>query len=268
MLGRFASRICGSADIYAKSGKGPESSINFVTCHDGFTLNDLVSYCGKHNEANGQNNHDGSNDNYSQNNGAEGISTNPDIEALRSRLIKNFLLTLFISRGVPMLLGGDELRRTQAGNNNAYCQDNETSWFNWRNLDVYKEIFLFVRGMIAFRRNHPVLSEEKFYTDAEIAWFSPQGRLPNWADPERKELACLILEKEQDRLYLMFNSGNAASTFTLPELPLNYFWHLSVDTFRSAPHDSSAATQEALPILSHTYHLGDRSSAVAVMRHL
>ena len=268
MLGRFASRICGSADIYAKSGKGPESSINFVTCHDGFTLNDLVSYCGKHNEANGQNNHDGSNDNYSQNNGAEGISTNPDIEALRSRLIKNFLLTLFISRGVPMLLGGDELRRTQAGNNNAYCQDNETSWFNWRNLDMYKEIFLFVRGMIAFRRNHPVLSEEKFYTDAEIAWFSPQGRLPNWADPERKELACLILEKEQDRLYLMFNSGNAASTFTLPELPLNYFWHLSVDTFRSAPHDSSAATQEALPILSHTYHLGDRSSAVAVMRHL
>jgi glycogen operon protein len=268
MLGRFASRICGSSDIYAKSGKGPESSINFLTCHDGFTLNDLVSYCGKHNEANGQNNHDGSNDNFSQNSGAEGIATDPAIEALRNRLIKNFILTLFISRGVPMLLGGDEFRRTQTGNNNAYCQDNDTSWFNWRNLEQHKEIFLFTRDMIVFRQAHPVLSEERFYTDAEIAWFSPQGRLPNWADPERKELACLIHENEKDRLYLMFNSGNTTSTFTLPGLPSNYRWRFAIDTFRSLPLDLTTAKQEALTTPSLSYHLGARSSAIVAARHL
>ena len=132
MLGSFASRICGSADIYANSGKGPECSINYVTCHDGFTLNDLVSYRDKHNEGNGQNNHDGTDANFSENNGAEGETTDAGIETLRKVQIKNLLLTLLISRGVPMLLGGDEFRRTQGGNNNAYCQDNETSWFDWR----------------------------------------------------------------------------------------------------------------------------------------
>ena len=128
MLGLFASRICGSADIYAKSGKGPEGGINFVTCHDGFTLNDLVSYRDKHNEANGESNHDGTDANFSENHGAEGETRDAGIETLRKRQIKNFLLTLLISRGVPLLLGGDEFRRTQGGNNNAYCQDNEISW--------------------------------------------------------------------------------------------------------------------------------------------
>ena len=134
MLGLFASRICGSADIYTKSGKGPEGSINFVTCHDGFTLNDLVSYRCKHNEANGENKQDGTDANFSENSGAEGETTDAGIEALRKRQIKNLLLTLFISRGVPMLLGGDEFRRTQGGDNNAYCQDNQTSWIDWTDL--------------------------------------------------------------------------------------------------------------------------------------
>jgi isoamylase len=140
MLGLFASRICGSADIYTKSGKGPEGSINFVTCHDGFTLNDLVSYRYKHNEANGENNHDGTDANFSENYGSEGETTDAGIESLRKRQIKNFLLTLLISRGVPMLLGGDEFRRTQGGNNNAYCQDNETSWIDWSCLEQHQEI--------------------------------------------------------------------------------------------------------------------------------
>ena len=132
MLGLFASRICGSADIYAESGKGPESSINFVTCHDGFTLNDLVSYRDKHNEANGENNRDGTDENFSDNYGVEGRDqAMPGSRPCAKRQIKNFLLTLLISRGVPMLLGGDEFRRTQGGNNNAYCQDNETSWYDW-----------------------------------------------------------------------------------------------------------------------------------------
>ena len=159
MLGLFASRICGSADIYTKSGKGPESSINFVTCHDGFTLNDLVSYRDKHNEANGESNHDGTDANFSKNYGAEGETTDAGIETLRKGQIKNFLLTLLISRGVPMLLGGDEFCRTQGGNNNAYCQDNETSWHDWSCLEQHREIFRFTRGMIAFRRAHPILSK-------------------------------------------------------------------------------------------------------------
>ncbi|MGA9134081.1 MAG: glycogen debranching protein GlgX, partial [Candidatus Sulfotelmatobacter sp.] len=182
MLGLFASRICGSADIYTKSGKGPEGSINFVTCHDGFTLNDLVSYRYKHNEANGENNHDGTNANFSENYGAEGETTDAGIETLRKRQIKNFLLTLLISRGVPMLLGGDEFRRTQRGNNNAYCQDNETSWVDWTNLEQHQEIYRFARGMIAFRRAHSILSQEHFYTHAEIRWFNPHGGLPHWTD--------------------------------------------------------------------------------------
>ena len=149
MLGLFASRICGSADIYTRAGKGPEGSINFITCHDGFTLNDLVSYRYKHNQANGENNHDGTTDNFSENYGAEGETADAGIEAVRKRQIKNFFLTLLVSRGVPMLLGGDEFRRTQRGNNNAWCQDNEISWFDWTYLEKHREIHRFVRGMIA-----------------------------------------------------------------------------------------------------------------------
>jgi glycogen operon protein len=172
MLGSFASRICGSADIYAKSGKGPECSINFITCHDGFTLNDLVSYRHKHNEANGEGNRDGTNANFSDNCGVEGETGDVRIDSIRRRQIKNFLVTLFISRGVPMVLGGDEFRRTQGGNNNAYCQDNEISWYDWSDRERHREIYRFTRAMIAFRKAHPVFSTEQFYTEAEIRWFS------------------------------------------------------------------------------------------------
>ncbi|MGA7648415.1 MAG: glycogen debranching protein GlgX, partial [Terriglobales bacterium] len=237
MLGLFASRICGSADIYTKSGKGPEGSINFVTCHDGFTLNDLVSYRYKHNEANGENNHDGTDVNFSENYGAEGETKDAGIETLRKRQIKNFLLTLLISRGVPMLLGGDEFRRTQHGNNNAYCQDNETSWYDWSQLEKHKEMYRFTRGMIAFRRAHPILSEEHFYTDDEIHWFGRQGGLPNWTDSKEKQFACLIHEDEQQALCLMFNAGADAVDFGLPSVLPGMRWYLAVDTSREAPQD-------------------------------
>ena len=193
MMGSFASRICGSSDLYQGSGKGPASSLNFVTCHDGFTLNDLVSYKQKHNNENGEFSRDGTDANYSDNCGVEGPSEDPGVEGMRNRLIKNFLLTLFISRGIPMLLGGDEFRRTQRGNNNAYCQDNEVSWFDWSLLEKHKEIQRFTRGMIAFRRAHPVLRKETFYTDADIKWFAPNGATPDWADQRQKSFACLIL---------------------------------------------------------------------------
>lgn len=266
MLGLFASRICGSEDIYTKSGKGPESSINYVTCHDGFTLNDLVSYRYKHNEANGEDNHDGTNDNFSENYGAEGETADGRIESIRNRQIKNFLLTLFISRGVPMLLGGDEFRRTQDGNNNAYCQDNETSWYDWSRLEQHREIFRFARGLIAFRRAHPILSKEQFYTDAGIRWIGPRGGLPNWADPKEKQFACLIHEDEQSALFLMFNAGVDAVDFGLPPVLPGARWHLAVDTSREAPQDLFTAGEEPLWEDSQTYHLSPRSSVILLAR--
>jgi len=266
MLGLFASRICGSADIYTRSGKGPEGGINFVTCHDGFTLNDLVSYRDKHNETNGENNHDGADANFSENYGAEGETTDAGIETLRKAQIKNFLLTLLISRGVPMLLGGDEFRRTQGGNNNAWCQDNETSWHDWRCLERHSEIFRFTRGMIAFRRAHPILSKEQFYMDAEVHWFGPQGGLPDWADPKQKQFACLIHENEQRALCLMFNAGADAVDFGLPPTPPGTRWHLAVDTSREAPQDLFAAGEEALLEDTQIYHLSPRSSAILLAR--
>ena len=266
MLGLFASRICGSADIYTKSGKGPESSINYVTCHDGFTLNDLVSYCTKHNEANGENNHDGSNDNFSDNYGAEGETTDAGIESVRKGQIKNVLLTLLISRGVPMLLGGDEFRRTQGGNNNAYCQDNETSWHDWSRLERHAEMFRFTRGMIAFRQAHPMLCAEHFYTDAEIHWFGPHGGLPDWADPKCKKIACLIHENGQDRLYLIFNADTEETDFFLPPLLPGYIWHLAIDTSCPVPQDLSAAGEESILDYSTTYHLAARASAILLGR--
>ncbi len=266
MLGLFASRICGSADIYTKSGKGPDGSINFITCHDGFTLNDLVSYRSKHNEANGENNHDGTDANFSDNYGTEGETKDAGIETLRKRQIKNFLLTLLISRGVPMLLGGDELRRTQCGNNNAYCQDNETSWVDWTRLEQHQEIYRFARGMIAFRRAHPVLSEERFYTDAEIDWFGPQGELPNWTDPKEKQVACRIHEDEQSAVCLMFNAGDDPVNFRLPPVPPGARWHLAADTSREAPQDLFAAGEELLWEDPQTYRLSPRSSAILLAR--
>ncbi|WP_390555775.1 glycogen debranching protein GlgX [Singulisphaera acidiphila] len=188
ILGSFASRICGSDDIYTNYFKGPECSINYVTCHDGITLNDLVSYRDKHNEGNGQNNHDGTDANFSENNGAECETTDAGIETVRKGQIKNFLLTLLISRGVPMLLGGDEFRRMQGGNNTPYCQDNETSWHNWRLLEQHGEIFRFTRGMIAFRRAHPILSKERFYTDAGIHWFGPGEDRPTGLPQKKNSL--------------------------------------------------------------------------------
>jgi len=266
MLGLFASRICGSADIYTKSGKGPGSSINFVTCHDGFTLNDLVSYQRKHNLRNAENNHDGADENWSENYGIEGPTKDASIESVRKRQIKNFLLTLFVSRGVPMLLGGDEFRRTQGGNNNAYCQDNETSWIDWNNLEQHAEIYRFAQGMIAFRLAHPVLSREQFYTDPEIHWFDGPGGLPQWTAPDAKCFACLIPEADQRALYLMFNASAEAVDFHLPAPPPAAQWRLSVDTFGETPLDLFAAGGEALLKYPQTYLLKPRSSAILLAR--
>jgi isoamylase len=262
MLGSFASRICGSSDLYLASGKGPASSLNFVTCHDGFTLNDLVSYKQKHNDENGEFSRDGSDANYSDNCGVEGPSQDRDVEDLRNRLIKNLLLTLFISRGVPMLLGGDEFRRTQRGNNNAYCQDNGVSWFDWSLLEKHKEIQRFTREMIAFRRAHPVLRRETFYTDTDIKWFAPDGATLEWRDQRQKSFACLILGQTEPDLFLLFNADTRSVDFSIPALPAWKIWRLAVDTSRIAPDDIFDAGRAPSLQGEIGFRLEPRSSAI------
>jgi isoamylase len=265
MMGQFAQRICGSSDLYERSGKGPESSLNFVTSHDGFTLNDLVSYSQKHNEQNGEYNQDGTDANYSDNCGVEGPSDSASVEGLRNRLIKTFLLSLFVSRGVPMLLGGDEFRRTQGGNNNAYCQDNEVSWFDWSLLEKHKEIHRFTREMMAFRRAHGVLRKDVFYTEANIKWFGPQGATPDWTDPRQKSFACLILGQSEPDLFLLFNANLEAVDFAIPALQQR-MWHLAADTSRPAPEDVYPVGREPLFEGQISFRVEARSSAILLAR--
>jgi glycogen operon protein len=266
MVGRFASRICGSSDLYRESGKGPECSINFVTCHDGFTLNDLVSYERKHNEANGEHNRDGADENLSANYGVEGESLDPAIDSLRARQIKNFLLTLALSRGVPMLLGGDEFRRTQRGNNNPHCQDNETSWVDWSLRQRHDEIVRFTRSVLALRRAHPVLRRGAFYRDEDIRWFDPGGRSPEWLDRGQRRLACLIRAEDGADLYLMFNADTEPSSFALPPPSRPREWRLAVDTGQPAPRDAYAVGEEGRLPDGTSHELAARSSVVLVAR--
>ncbi|HZT71086.1 MAG TPA: glycogen debranching protein GlgX [Terriglobia bacterium] len=259
----FASRITGSYDLYHASGKGPECSINFVTCHDGFTLNDLVSYSQKHNEDNGEGNRDGMNENYSSNYGVEGETNDPAIEAVRCRQIKNMLLTLAISRGIPMLLAGDEFRRTQRGNNNAYCQDNEISWVDWTLLDRNRDIYQFARGMLAFRRTHPVLRREAYYTQEELRWFDPAGKDPNWFDPRLKALACLVRAEGGPELYFMFNPDSKAVRFAIPPARSGR-WVLAVDTTRPTPRNFYTPGAET-PLRNNQSYLATPRSAVVLV---
>jgi glycogen operon protein len=181
---------------------------------------------------------------------------------MRNRMIKNFLLTLFISRGVPMLLGGDEFRRTQRGNNNAYCQDNEVSWFDWSLLEKHKEIHRFTRGMIAFRRAHPVLRKESFYTEADIKWLAPNGASPDWANAQQNSVACLIPGMTEPDLLLLFNAGSKSVDFSIPALPAGTIWRLAVDTSRAAPDDLADAGKEPALEDQMGFRLESRSSAI------
>jgi isoamylase len=262
MMGQFANRICGSADLYQSSGKGPRASLNFLTSHDGFTLNDLVSFKQKHNDENGENSRDGSDANYSDNCGMEGPTDDPAVDALRNRLVKSFLLTLFISRGIPMLLGGDEFRRSQRGNNNAYCQDNEVSWFDWSLVEKHKDILRFTRGMIAFRRAHPVLRKEVFYTDADLKWFAPNGGAPNWTDEWQKSFACLIPGQTEPDLFLMFNAHDGPVDFSIPSLGSKKAWRLAVDTAQIAPYDLYEVGQEPFLQWQSSFRVEARSSVI------
>ena len=260
MIGRpatmpeFASRLTGSSDLYATSGRRPVASVNFVTCHDGFTLTDLVSYNHKHNEANGEGNRDGNNDNRSWNCGAEGPTSDPAIMELRGRQARNFLVTLFLSQGVPMLTAGDEMGRTQRGNNNAYCQDNDISWVDWGLADTERDLLQFTRMLSALRREHPVFRRRRFFRGnpvsgpgeaGDIMWLTPGGEemtQSDWAAGYAKSLAVFLNGEaisepdprgeriSDDRFLLLFNAHSEPITFTLPDANFAAAWEVVIDS--------------------------------------
>lgn len=234
-----ATRIAGSSDIFNHDGRAITSSVNFITAHDGFTLNDLVSYNGKHNDENGENNSDGSDYNNSYNHGFEGLSTNPKIESLRIQKIKNFILCLFVSQGVPMMTAGDEFRRTQRGNNNAYCQDNEISWVDWSLAEQNGEILNFTRRMIELRRNHPVFRRRTFFSgDAPgIEWYDSDSHVPDWG--RMKHFLAFALQgaaavredgTRDNDFYVAANTDIYDLTVTLPSPPSGKKWFRVADT--------------------------------------
>ena len=250
LIGEFAARFAGSSDLYAAAGRRPTASVNLITVHDGFTLADLVSYDRKHNEANGESNRDGNNDNRSWNCGAEGPTTDPDVNALRGRQRRAMLTSLLLSFGVPMLLGGDELGRTQRGNNNAYCQDNEISWFDWSTPD--HRLTAFTRELIALRRAHPVFRRRRFLTGveaAELRWYTPAGTemtVDNWRDPGARCVALYLDGADDpdcdvdgtplvdDDFVVLVNAWWQPLNFTIPAARLGQTWHPVIDTYESA----------------------------------
>jgi glycogen operon protein len=243
IVGAVAARIGGSADIYQSSGHLPINSINFVTCHDGFTLNDLVSYNDKHNDANGEGNRDSINENLSWNCGAEGPTEDPAIEALRERQIKNFAAILMLSRGVPMFVAGDEVRRTQNGNNNAYCQDNEISWFDWRLTEKNRSLLRFWRLLIAARQKFRASRAGYFMGEVnerglpDVAWHGTRLNKPGWKDPNAR---CLAYTRagfgSEPDLHVVLNMYWDTLDFEVPIVP-GRRWRRLVDTARPSPED-------------------------------
>ncbi len=271
VLPEFASRLTGSSDLYETSARRPVASVNFVTCHDGFTLQDLVSYDRKHNEANGEDGRDGSDDNRSFNCGAEGPSDDPAVRELRARQVRNFLVTLFCSQGIPMIAAGDEIGRTQQGNNNAYCQDNELSWVDWEGAAKHADLLEFTRGLSELRRLHPVFRRRRFFSgrpaagtgpgaDAglpDIAWLTPSGQpmtAGDWQVGYARSLAVFLNGSaitepgpraeavRDDDFLLLVNAHDGPVPFVLPGARYAAAWQVVVDTSAPgrAPHPGEA----------------------------
>ena len=278
MLTEFASRLTGSSDLYQHDSRRPFASVNFVTCHDGFTLRDLVSYDRKHNQANGEDNRDGWDDNRSWNCGVEGPADDPGVVALRRRQQRNFLATLLLSQGVPLLQAGDELGRTQQGNNNPYCQDNEVSWLNWDDAD--SELQGFVRMLTALRRDHPLFRRRRFLGDTrwhgemgDIAWFGSSGQQMtdnDWDTDDHKALAVFlngdaITEPDprghrlvDDSFLLLFNPSQDEVSFGIPAPPYDGPWEIVVDT--AMPQRGETVPFQQVLVESHSLCVLRRSA--------
>jgi len=253
LVGAVAARLSGSADLYQAGNRSPMSSINFITAHDGFTLHDLVTYNEKHNDANGEGNRDGINDNDSANGGIEGETDDLVVNEYRDRQIKNFAAILFLSQGVPMMLGGDEIRRTQNGNNNAFCQDSALSWYDWSRSVTYVDTLRFFQHLIAFRAQHPALRREAYPTGAtnarglaDLAWHGAELLAPGWKDPNSRVLACTLGASDNgEDLHIILNMDPGAVPFQLPPVP-GRRWYRAVDTALTSPDDCMAPGSEVL----------------------
>ncbi|GHV87901.1 glycogen operon protein GlgX homolog [Spirochaetia bacterium] len=280
----LATRLSGSSDLYLRDGRKPFHSINFITSHDGFTLRDLVCYNAKHNDENGENNRDGAEANWSYNHGFEGPSENPAIEVIRERLLKNFFATLLISLGTPMILGGDELARTQRGNNNAYCQDSDISWYDWSLLEKNKGLFRFVKEMIAFRRRHPGFMRPEFYSGKDgnfnaipdITWFDEKGENPDWDEREEND-TCLAMridgsmteilsDRDDNDFFVMFNSGIKPVVFEVCESLEGKTWMLAVDTSLPSPEDILLPGNEKPLFFPDQYHVKEQSMVILISK--
>ncbi len=281
MVSRLATRVAGSSDLYLRDGRKPFHSINFIDSHDGFTLNDLVSYEKKHNEENGEGNKDGATPDQSANYGVEGPTENPLIEAVRNRQVKNFLATLLLSLGTPMILGGDEFRRTQRGNNNPWCQNNEISWYDWRFLRPHADIHRFCRELIRFRLRHPAFLRPEFYngknsphtTIPDITWLTEEAEPADWA-PEQRTLALLIdgnkseidADRDDNDILIMFNAKREEVLFTLAPIPQGKEgWYRAIDTGLPSPRDIVLPGEEER-LSRETCRLEARSMVVLLSR--
>jgi isoamylase len=277
-VGDMAQRLQGSPDLYAGAGRAPATSINFVTCHDGFTLMDLVSFNDKHNEANGENNNDGGNDNDSWNCGAEGWTLDSGINALRQRQVKNAIALLMVSQGIPMILMGDEVGRSQKGNNNTYCHDNDLNWLDWGLLERNQDLFRFFQGCIAFRKAHPTLRRQHHFRNidttgsgyADISWHGTQAWSADWSAQSRT-LAFLLSEQPaqkgssaDDFLYVAMNVHWEAHWFELPGLPIGKQWHVFANTGAISPDDIRAPGTEVRLENQGGLIVGDRSVVILV----
>jgi isoamylase len=271
LAGEVATRIAGSADLYADGGRRPGNSINFITCHDGFTLHDLVSYDAKRNQANGEENRDGTDDNASWNCGVEGESSDPAVLTLRLRQAKNCLAMLMLSRGVPMLLAGDEVLRSQGGNNNAYCQDNELAWFDWRLVEVNRDMLRFTRELIALRCRHACLTVNRFFDGKpvpgrpipDIAWHGVRLNEPGWHDSQGRLLAFTMAGRagDEEDLHVILNMSDQAVHAPLPSIP-GKRWHVALDTSRPSPADIVARPRQEAH--AATFYSADVRSVVVL----
>jgi isoamylase len=274
LIGAVATRIAGSSDLYQPNGRLPTCSINFVTCHDGFTLHDLTSYEQKHNEANGEENRDGSDTNYSWNCGHEGETADPEILSLRRKQAKSLMAILLLSQGVPMILAGDEVLRTQHGNNNAYCQDNEIGWFDWTRCDRYQDMLDFVKRMIRFRKRHPCLMRRRFLTGTrqnsrqitDITWHGLALDKPLWDEPEAQLLACTLgaMSEDEEDLHIILNMSEHTIEMPLPSLD-GRSWHRAIDTHAPSPNDIVEPADQS-PCDRETCQVSPRSVVVLESR--